>query len=410
MRHEDSSTHLLAVKNQLGGLTFLDFTNENFVSAHGRLGAQVRQQVHKILRGRLDRLSAADFEGKVRQGRACHAILRKQAANTRLAAALRQALDEYLACLEVWSQGAQIVAFEHPHLAGCQVDGQPVGELDLALLLQHDSSGCQTGMYRQADGSVTLWHSEEDNSPPGERFDQLRIATFGLPQGGHNVRLSAFIYPDLLPGSAFAWRSDGYAQAVDTLLLKSQPALNSGTLANVASWVALRLGDQVGALEVLQALLPYWDGYALNVVTSGEGVVRASKYEFAADRLLQGHLDEQPGSYLFQVNIFSQRQDASLLALENLPQDERCSYEQRMARTQQALQRGQADGKDGSLGFFFNLLASRSGGEWAYANPDVKAYFVDRVSPDEMEIWLGPGPALRGEKPLVLESPTEEAV
>lgn len=404
MRYEDPSTHLLAVKNQLGGLIFLDYTNEDFVSAHGRLGAEVRQQVHKILQRRLDRMSAADFDSKIHQGRACHVILRQQAANKSLAAALRQALDEYLACLEVWSAGAGLADLEHPHRAGCQA-----GALDLALLLQHDSSGCQTGMYRQADGSVTLWHSEEDNSPPGERFDKLRIAVFGLPQEEHNVRLSAFIYPDLLPGSAFAWRSDGYAQAVDTLFVKPLPGLDSGTLANVASWVTLRLGDQVDALEVLQALRPFWDGYALNVISSREGGVHANKYEFAADRLLQGKLGEQPGSYLFQANIFSQRRDASFLALESLPEDERRSYERRMARTQRALQRGQVDGEDASLGFFFDLLASRTGGDWAYANPDVKAYFVERVSPDEMEVWLGPGPALRGEKPLVLEAAMQKA-
>jgi hypothetical protein len=48
---------------------------------------------------------------------------------------------------------------------------------------------------------------------------------------------------------------------------------------------------------------------------------------------------------------------------------------------------------------FFRLVTSRARREWAYANKDVKAYFLCQVKPDEMEIWLGAGPAGREDIP-----------
>jgi hypothetical protein len=63
--------------------------------------------------------------------------------------------------------------FEHHALAAFE----PLGQIDLAMFLQNDCTGCQTGMYRAQDGSVVLWHTEEDvEDEPGSGFDLLRIA------------------------------------------------------------------------------------------------------------------------------------------------------------------------------------------------------------------------------------------
>lgn len=384
---------LRQVRRRLGGLTFLDYSTLDLRSAHLELGKNVRSQVHKILHRRLERSNQPELAELLRQGRACRESLVRRAAEPGLEPRLRTAIQEYLDSLSAWAEGVELAGFEHPALA----PHRPLSAQDLALLLQNDFAGCQTGMYRRQDGSVILWHTEEDvEEQPGDSFDQLRLLTCKVEQDGEPVKLHAFIYPDLLPGPTFGWRSDGFTQALDVLHIRLLGELEVGTLANIASWITLRLGASLPLSQTLEALHPFFDGYALNAMYTRQGEVVAEKYEFAGDCLIPHRLGEQSGSYLFQVNIFCQHEHPQARGLEDLPPENWNDYHQREVRTQDAMRQRGSDHRSApeDMRFFFELLASRQGDEWAYANRDVKAYFLQRLTPQGSETWLGHGPAM----------------
>jgi hypothetical protein len=396
-------SELQAVKDRFGGFTFLDLTAYDLQTAHWHLGMHVRQQVHKILSQRLERLDISLRTLLFQQSHHCAETLTEKLADQRLDSRLHVALQEYMNCLAAWIDGAGLMDFTHPTLAAYS----PVSPLDLALFLQHDSTGCQTGMYRQEDGSVILWHTEEDiEFEDGSGFDQLRLAAFNVGEGGSQTTMHAFIYPDLLPGPAFGWRSDGYAQAVDTLHIKLLPSQKDGILANIATWLTLWMGPACDPAEVVKAMCPYFDGYALNTLSVRNDKVRAEKFEFARDKIIPSTLDEQPGSYLFQVNIFSQKDHPWVKELEQISSLDHRLYGRRIERTQRAMQNKDHRYRgSGEMDFFFNLFTSRTGNGWAYANTNMKAYFILRQTIQEAEIWLGHGPALPNDLVSVIRIP-----
>ncbi|MCZ6678911.1 MAG: hypothetical protein O7E52_16890 [Candidatus Poribacteria bacterium] len=279
------------------------------------------------------------------------------------------------------------------------VDNEPISTGDLALLLQNDNSGCQTGVYREADGSVILWHTEEDFDKDGSRFDKLRIASFQVGAPDRIEKINAFVYPDLLPGPAYAWRSDNFVQAVDALFLK--PNTHDGSmLANVASWITLRLGKAVEPKEVIETLGPFVDGYALTIVQGNDERVLASKIEFAGDQMLTSSLDNSTGSFLFQVNVFSKKGTSIAATYEKIDRKTRRRFEERIARTERAIAKVQRS--NNARFCLFKLLSSRLGGDDAYANKHVKSYFLNTVSHKGMEIWIDAGPATIEDKPKVI--------
>ena len=394
---------LQTVKDRFGGLVTLDFTGYDLQTAHRMLGERVRPQVHKVLTQRLDRLDRTKCRLLVEQTRTCAETLTDKLADQRLDSRLHGALQEYVDCLAAWAEGAGLDDFEHPELT---FHGM-LCPLDLALFLQHDSTGCQTGMYRQGDGSVILWHTEEDvEFEHGSGFDQLRLAAFNVGNDQHPIILHAFIYPDLLPGPAFGWRSDSYAQAVDTLHTRMFPNQRSGILANIATWLTLRLGPDCDPGKVIKDMGPYYDGYALNATFIKGGKVKAEKFEFTADQIFPQALDAQPGSYLFQVNIFSQIDHPRVKELELIPSADHRLYQRRIERTQKAMQnKDHRYRESGDMQFFFDLLTSRVGKVWAYANLHVKAYVILRQTTHGAEIWLGHGPALSTDQVSVIHIP-----
>ena len=397
-----SLTELQAVKDRLGGLVRLDYTAYDLPTAHRLLGQHVRQQLQSILKHKLDSWEAARIHKLLIQSQVCLAVLARKKKDKHLDMRLRVALGEYLECLAAWSDGAGLDRFDHIALDACK----PLGTLDLAMFLQNDCTGCQTGMYRAKDGSVVLWHTEEDvEDEPGSGFDSLRIAEFNVGDRDHPVVMNAFIYPDLLPGPAFGWRSDGYAQGVDKLHIRDFPDLTGGMLANVVTWLTLRLGAVVSAREIIESLQPYYDGYALNTVYIDGDKVLAQRHEFAGDRNITTLLDELPASYLFQVNIFSDRLHPWVAELEDLRPDWCRLYEKRVERTVQRIQN--KDGKSGEQGemeFFFDMMTDQAGDSWAYANKDVKAYFIHKQSLNAAETWLGHGPAMPGDDYSIIKS------
>jgi hypothetical protein len=388
---------LISSTSQAYGFTFLDYRHLGLVDAHRLLGIHVRLQVHKILTHRLDKLGEDALHVLLWQARDCQATLARRAEDTRLPLLLRRAVEEYLACLQSWSEGAALDVFQHPWLEG-------VSALERALLLQHDESGCQTGFYRQADGSAILWHTEEDvEAVPGEHFDALRLVRFQVDDGQGTVEIHAFIYPDLLPGSAFAWRSDGYTQAVDSLHTRPFQSPIGGLLANCACWLSLRLGTAVDLGELLSALQPFYTGYAINATLRKDGRVEAHQFEFAGSYLTHQELGEPPGSTLFQANIFNDPRSAAARAMEHLTIEKWRNYRQRLYRTRRFLKekkKGQSPIEE--MAFLHKMISSHAGGHWAYANHDVKAHFLQRLSLDETETWLGSGPAVPGGYDLVI--------
>jgi hypothetical protein len=320
-------------------------------------------------------------------------------------APMRSALNRYLECLSAWAEGAGLSQFDHHKLADFAAAHQPISPQDLALLLQHDNTGCSTGLYRVEDGSILLWHTEEDTEQmPGSRFDQLRVVSFRVGDEDGASVANAFVYPALLPGPAFAWRSDGFVQAVDSLILKPTPLSGAGTLANIAVWLALWLGPTVDTEEDLRSLGPFYDGYALNIVQLSDRQLHAHKYEFAEARVVSHQLAEQPGSHLLQVNVFSNGDDEYLRSLEGISSRRRHPFEQRLRRMRRLLFDQEQRGRLllDPLDALCNMLTSRAGGGWAYANNDVKAYFVCRVSCAGIDLRLGPGSALRGDRAEVI--------
>jgi hypothetical protein len=394
-----------SISSHSNGFTFLDYRNLGLVEAHHALGIHVRLQAHKILTHRLDKLGEDALHVLLWQARDCQATLARRAEDTRLPLPLRRAIQEYLACLQSWSEGAWLDELQHPRLEG-------ISALERALLLQHDESGCQTGLSRQADGSVLLWHTEEDvEAVPGEHFDALRLARFQVQDGQGAVEIHAFIYPDLLPGSAFAWRSDGYTQAVDSLHTRPFEAPIGGILANCACWLSLRLGAAMDLGELLTTLQPFYTGYAINALFRRDGRVEAHQYEFAWSYLTHQELSEQPGSYLFQANIFSDPRSDAARAMECLTIEKWRNYRRRLYRTRRFLKEKQkghspsGDSPAGDMAFLHKLITSRAGGEWAYANRDVKAHFLQRLSLDKTETWLGRGPAVNGGEEIITTCP-----
>ena len=386
----------------INNFTFLDYRHLSLPDAHRQLGTHVRAPVHKILARRLTELDDTGLHTLLWQARDCGETTCSPPEDTRLPPPLRRALQEYLACAQSWAQGAGLDEFQHPGLEG-------VSALERALLLQSDESGCQTGLYRKADSSAILWHTEEDvEGAPGNRFDALRLASFQVDDRQGAVDIHAFIYPDLLPGSAFAWRGDAYAQAVDTLHTRPIEPPTGGLLANCACWLALRLGRAVDLGDLLSALKPFYTGYAINTLYRKDGRVAARKYEFAGNYLTRDELGEQPGSYLIQANIFSDPRSPAARAMECLTVEKWRQYRQRLYRTRRFLkakQKGQSssgDSPDGDMAFLHKMMSSRAGGAWAYANRDVKAHFLQRLSLEDTETWLGSGPADGGRVNLLV--------
>lgn len=372
-------------------LTHLDCAASDCVSAHGTLGREARAQIQKTLARRLAEAgSPAGVAARVRRARHFSASLQAKRQNPILDETLREALAVYRECLLAWANAAELGQFRHPWLAEV-LDEEPVSAEALALLLQEDEVGCQTGVYRERDGSVLLWHAEEDvETEPGQRFDQLRLFSFRASQG----RLAtAFIYPDLLPGPAFGWQGANYAQAVDTLHVRPLE-LDGALLPNTLAWLSLYLGAQVTRAKLARQLGPFAGGYSLTAVVRQNGPAQVEKVEFANAEVAVTDLSPAAGSWLFQTNVLN---DVSLsIGAEELTNPEsRVWNETRQKRTARLLRVIQRAPEAQPL--IFRLLRSRLGGEAAYANRDVKAHFVCRLAPEKLSSWVGGGPARAGE-------------
>ncbi|RPH57372.1 MAG: GNAT family N-acetyltransferase, partial [Chloroflexi bacterium] len=300
----DQESALIAqYKKCLGPIQHLDYAHLDAITAHQLLGRDAGPQIHKILARRLDESGGPDgVAAQIRRARADQSALREKIHSPALDERVRSALNEYMVCLSAWADGAELGKFRYPGLPQMSVDDLPVTPEDLAFSLQEDEVGCQTGVFRERDGSVILWHTEEDyEEAPGQRFDKLRLFSFRAA----DQRISTgFIYPDLLPGPTFGWHGDDFVQAIDTLHVKpfdGKDALTPNTL----TWLSLYLGAQVSREELARQLGPFKGGYSLTGLSRKNGVVGVEKIEFANDDHAVSKLENDAGCYLFQTNVIA---------------------------------------------------------------------------------------------------------
>ena len=365
----------------------LDFRDVDMQLAHQKLGEAVQPQVYKILN---EKINIDDFQGfisNIRIARLMDKAIDQKINLPDLMPEIKRALIAYKDALRAWTTGAKLDRYQHDLLDGVKIDGLPVSGQDLAMLLQAEQLGCQTGIIRDQDHSILLWHAEEDVEPiPGARFDYTRIFSFCY-QGKH---IYAFIYPDLLPGPTFGWRDDGYVQAVDTLYVKDDSSENS-IPPNIATWLALCLGGEVPITEIVDSLSPFQKGYALMSVCQSSDKIVGEKVEFISSALEYTALSEKYGDYLFQVNMIAERDSIFKLKYEQIDETTEIALEQRIDRTNKALE--EFIPTQNKIGFLHRLLSSRDGGGYAYANNDVKAYFLCRMSDTGLQKWIGVGVA-----------------
>jgi hypothetical protein len=378
--------HIEQTKNYSGSIILLDATHVDTVTAHRLLGQDAGAQIHKILSRQMDGLdSSEEITEQIRRARRYEAAIKTKARN--LTGMLKIAVEEFLACVIAWADGAGLAAYRHSFLGHNMVDGWPVSMLDLAFFLQEDGVGCQTGTYRECDGSVILWHTEEDvEAHTGDRFDKLRLFSFQTLDG-HIA--TSFIYPDLLPGPTFGWRDDYFVQAIDTLHIRWRDH-TAPALPNMLAWLSLYLGTQFSREELVRALGPFQGGYSISALAKTENNICVEKLDFANDQYEITHLGNAPGDFLFQTNAIYDLA-MSIGIEEEISLESRNGNLDRVRRTDRLVKA--IRNSEHALPFIFRMLRSHAGGDMGYSNPDVKAYLVCHMSHERTRTWVGCGPA-----------------
>jgi hypothetical protein len=347
-------------------------------AAHAALGETLRPAIGAVVERRLAQATADELASQLRTVRGSRAHLERRAAEPGLSARLCQALNSYLSSLDAWADAAGLELLRPlTDRSGCRWTSR-----ELAFWLQDDNTGCQTGLARARDGSVLLWHTEEDTIG---FFDRPRLLELTLGES----QLGAFLYPYLLPGPAFGWHRHGLI-AFDTLSVRR--TAQGGTPTSAFSWMLWSMQGELPPMESARALCPFLDGGAFTVVERGAGLPDAQVIEVAGDRVAVERLSEATGARRLQVNMACARHP-ELCALELLDDAARAPYLERLERAARLL-----DACDGELdeAALQHVLASREGGEWAFANDDVVAHLVARVGCAQMALNVGVGPARAG--------------
>lgn len=331
---------------------------DNLVAAHLLLGEVFRADIERAARGRCGRLSKNRFKRQLLCARRSRFHSLQRAGRT---PSLRKAVTEYFDSLHAWARGAGLMAVFRRL---CPPSKDPIELLDFALWLQDDTGGCQTGMLRTEDGGVLFWHTEEDTVGYCNRPKIVHFKTPGFSR-------CAFLYPYLLPGPAFGW-GEHYFYAVDSLTIRREGS-ETGAFTALASWLVWRLAARLSLKQMIRYLAPFVDACAINVLHQSKRRVYAEKIEFGERQQISGRLPARTDSFMFQVNEISDP-SAALARLELMSSASHKRYQGRKARTESYLHRVLASRKPKTLESLEALLSSRTGGQYAYANEDVKGY------------------------------------
>jgi hypothetical protein len=360
-------------------IPILDLSGMDLVEAHRKLAISVASQVHKIILYRIKASGSNEIKGIHETAASRLAGIEKIRKSGSSPAIIRETLKQYIACLDSWSQGADLASLNLPG----------VTPMELAVYLQDDHPGCQSGVYRQPGGSILFWHTEEDVDEPGcVRVDHPRVMRFTTSFGGLDV--FSFIYPDLLPGPNFNWRSDGFIQFADSLFFNGR-GQTDGIAANLVTWIILMIGQMMPAKDIINSIFPVFDGYALFTAAPELTNIICSRIEFTAGEMLVSMLGNQPGTQLLQTNAFSTEAWEMAAKYERDPFLSRNKYENRVQRAHSCLEKILPD--EMGLEQIRKMLSSKTGGRWAFANRDVKAHLYGRLSSDSLEINCHPGTA-----------------
>lgn len=370
------------LKRELGPLRVRTIEARDLAQAHARLGKLRSAEINQIVHHKINQISKSKFEKQIRFVRSCAVYMQRI---KRVKA--QKIIKEYFVCLNAWALGAQLDKLCEK--LNQKVDGAAVTHIDIALWLQNDNVGCQTGMIRNKRGGAYVWHMEEDTLGYISHTEiiEFRIGT---------DRLWTFVYPYLLPGGAFAWRKN-FFQSIDFLYIKKKLP-QGGTLANVGSWACLWFGHiNKECVTVLKALFPFYDGYALNTVDIHNKQIRGHVLEYGAEIINEETLGTNMGSYLFHVNcIFG----------DGLKQFKKYVIASKKTETRMRNRVIRAEHMIRALDLdnisipqdMVKMLSSRKGGEYAYCNVDVKAYVIGICEPDAWTFYVGVGPAQVGDQ------------
>ena len=378
---------LVSAKEKLGGFEKKEITAPTWAEAHRELGEWVGEQVQSILTRKVEGSSDEDLQKAMVFASGCKDHLEAK----RTHPLIGQGVQKYLDSLDAWAEGAGL---DDIAKSVAQRVGSPISRTELALWLQNDNVGCQTTLIRNKEGTVSFIHSEEDIGGAVERPRQAAF-TIGKEK---KQRLNAFIYPHLLPGPAFSWGNDIF-QAVDFLYLKAPEA--PGGLANTAAWLLFTQENPYdNAEDIIKALGPFVDGYAVNMVRrrqEGEPKVDAKRIVFAQDAMSVKELSGQTGDVMAQVNVLAEEENEDLQKLEEIDPSKRPLYERRVERTKRALKLIQHFVKQElNLDALTRIMAFRIGEKgFAYANTDVKAGVAGEISGDKMQMRILSGPAIK---------------
>jgi hypothetical protein len=361
-------------------IPILELASVSIGDAHEGLGRSVSVQIHRILESRLKGPNPESFSASQSLVRSQLARIENYSKEPSLPYYLRESLRIFLECLWHWSRGAGLSSADYRNWT------------ELEMLLQDDHPGCQSGMYRQTDESVLFWHTEEDvDETDLPRVDQPRLMRFRSPFG--STEITSFIYPDLLPGPNFNWRSDGLVQFADSLILREK-CREVGIPANLVAWLSLLLEPQIPLPHIIGYMQPIFDGYALFRLFPDNWGIFNSRVEFAMDQLQETFLTAGAGGVLVQTNAFSAQSSELAQRFEQDPFPSRRHFEARIRRTEEAL--GISPSKV-DLDRIQKMITSRKGGRWAFANQDVKAHLFGRLSSDCLEVHSHPGMAVQSD-------------
>jgi len=319
---------------------------------------------------------------------------------------LRDSVNKYMECLYSWTAGTGLDKLKNDVLEKLPevkrgIYAQHIG-LYLAFLLQDETVGCQTGIHLTEDGRCFVWHTEEDvEDAPGERFDKLRVFFVDGAEFPDGQRRGAFIYPELLPGSAFCFSEDMLLCTDSLSGADENPEVSIP--ANMITWVMWHLGSERETSEILDNLLPTSTGYKLNIVKRTPAGIDTDVVDFVHNSTNQ--LKVIPGGTVVSSNrmtndSFAEAATGTSEGVDKLWHDIYLSREERATRLSGGLFAKKFGDLEGPGSYkMFRMLCTGTGnaGEEemgaAFCNKDVKASMVASIDSGKIEIDVFPGPS-----------------
>lgn len=226
----------------------------NFIEAYRQLGGFRRKEIEHQAKRMRDAYPQAEEIGRDDIALMELKIMKLKSSPEEEDRAIAGGLIDYMAALTAFAQGARI-------------------DLNTAMAMQVELGvgGCQTGVKRETNGSVSFFHTEEDFE--GYRITDTVMGKF--PDGS----VSYTSYPEILPGAAFSITRTGKLIMVDSLFTKEidQPAIPAG----VVPWLAWHLDGQVSTDQIAQKVSGFSGGYAVTEIWCEGGKTQVKTTEYA---------------------------------------------------------------------------------------------------------------------------------